>query len=439
LADDADPRSAGSPPAQADPRSAGSPPRQAGRPFRVVFLAPEWPPDRSANGVVSYVGAMREGLAACGAESRVVSSGVPPDMRGDDVVDLDDTRPGALAALALRALARFRPELAAARGAGASLAAALGALHARWPFDVVELEETWGFGLAACRARAFPTLARLHGPWFLNGAALGAPRDAVFAERDARERRFVARAGGVSAPSADVLARVRAHFALPLAAARVFPNPVRDPAPEACWCSRADEPPAVLFVGRFDRHKGGDLAIDAFRAIGAAHPRVELWFAGPDRGLADGRGATIGLAAYLAERIPDAAVRARVKVLGAQPRAEVDALRRRARVVLVPSRYEVFGMTAAETLAAGAPLVAADIGAFREMARSGEEALLVPPDDAGALARAALELLASPDRAASLGAAGRKRFEASYAPRAVAATALAFYRDAAARHAGGAG
>jgi glycosyltransferase involved in cell wall biosynthesis len=194
----------------------------------------------------------------------------------------------------------------------------------------------------------------------------------------------------------------------------------------------------VLFVGRFDRHKGGDLAIDAFREIGAAHHAAVLWFAGPDRGLADSRGGTTGLAAYLAERIPDPAVRARVKVLGAQPRAEVDALRSRARLVLVPSRYEVFGMTAAETLAAGAPLVAADLGAFREMVRSGEEALLVPPDDAKALARAALELLAAPDRAARLGEAGRRRFEASYAPPAVAAAALAFYRDAAFRHRGAA-
>jgi glycosyltransferase involved in cell wall biosynthesis len=408
---------------------------QEDRPFRVVFLAPEWPPERSTNGIVSYVGAMREGLAACGAQSRVLSSGVPADARGADVVDLDDVRPRALTALALGIAARFRPELAAARDAEAAIARALHALHARWPFDAVELEETWGFGLAACRARAFPTLARLHGPWFLNGAAVGAPRDRVFAARDRREGRFVARAAGVSAPSADVLERVRAHFGLPLGAARTIPNPVRDPGADARWRPRAEEPPAVLFVGRFDRHKGGDLAVDAFRAIGAAHPGVELWFAGPDRGLTDARGGTVGLAAWVAERIPEPAVRARVKVLGARPRAEVDALRSRARVVLVPSRYEVFGMTAAEALAAGAPLVAADLAAFREMVRAGEEALLVPPDDAPALARAVLDLLANPDRAARLGAAGRKRFEASYAPPAVAAAALAFYRDAAVRHA----
>ena len=102
-------------------------------------------------------------------------------------------------------------------------------------------------------------------------------------------------------------------------------------------------------------------------------------------------------------------------------------------MTLVPSRYEVFGMTAAETLAAGAPLVAADLGAFRELARDGEEALLVRPDDAGALAQAALALLASPERAARLGAAARKRYEEAYAPASVAAAALAFYREAAAR------
>lgn len=50
--------------------------------------------------------------------------------------------------------------------------------------------------------------------------------------------------------------------------------------------------------------------------------------------------------------------------------------------VLVPSRYEGFGLPALEAMACGAPVIAADAGAHREVV--GEAGLLIPPDDPGA-------------------------------------------------------
>ena len=212
-------------------------------------------------------------------------------------------------------------------------------------------------------------------------------------------------------------------------------NPTRDVAPALRWDARAAQPESVLFVGRFDRHKGGDLAVDAFRIVAEALPRAELLFAGPDRGVAAEDGRRASLAAYLAERIPERSARERVRVLGRLAPRELDALRRRAAVVVVPSRYEVCGMTALEALAAGAPLVATEVGGLAEMLRSGEHALFFPPGDARALARCVLDLLAAPERAAQLAANGRRLFEQRFAPAAVAAAALPFYQEVAARHA----
>jgi glycosyltransferase involved in cell wall biosynthesis len=400
------------------------------RPLRVALFSPEWPPERAANGIVSYVAALREGLAARGVESRVVSSSVPPASRGPDVADLDDAEPEPpLARLRSRLLARVRPDLAGSLCAARELEATLRTLHRRWPFDLLEVEESWGIGLRAARLAVFPTVVRLHGPWFLNGAASGARRGVAFAERDARERRLLAAAAACSAPSHDVLERSRRHFRLALEPARVIPNPTRDVPPELRWAPRPEAPPRVLFVGRFDRHKGGDLAIDAFREIGAASPRAELLFAGPDRGFDDGRGRTFSLEQYLAERIPDEAVRARVRRLGALPPAELAALRGRASVVVVPSRYEVFGMTAMEALASGAPLVAARVGGLAETLRSGENALCFEAGDAGDLAQRVLEVLANPGLAARIAEGGRRLFEQRCAPAAVAGEVLGFYGE----------
>jgi glycosyltransferase involved in cell wall biosynthesis len=67
-----------------------------------------------------------------------------------------------------------------------------------------------------------------------------------------------------------------------------------------------------------------------------------------------------------------------------------------------------------ESLAAGLPVVATDVGGNREIVRDGETGRLVPPGDARALAAAVLDLLRDPEAARRLGEAGaalvRERF-----------------------------
>jgi MMP alpha-(1->4)-mannosyltransferase len=81
-----------------------------------------------------------------------------------------------------------------------------------------------------------------------------------------------------------------------------------------------------------------------------------------------------------------------------------------AEVAVVPSLYEGFSLPAVEAMACGVPLVATTGGALPEVAgNDGETALLVPPNDPGALAAAISRLLDDADLRRRLGAAGRER------------------------------
>ncbi len=81
-----------------------------------------------------------------------------------------------------------------------------------------------------------------------------------------------------------------------------------------------------------------------------------------------------------------------------------------AEVAIVPSLYEGFSLPAIEAMACGVPVVTTTGGALPEVVgRNGETALLVPPDDPGALASAITGLLCDPAARARLGAAGRER------------------------------
>ena len=79
-------------------------------------------------------------------------------------------------------------------------------------------------------------------------------------------------------------------------------------------------------------------------------------------------------------------------------------------------------------MASGLPTVASRVGGMPELVADGETGLLVPPDDAGALADALVRLLDDPPLAARFGAAARARAEERFSWDAVAERALELYR-----------
>ncbi|MFL5347305.1 MAG: glycosyltransferase family 4 protein [Hyalangium sp.] len=96
-----------------------------------------------------------------------------------------------------------------------------------------------------------------------------------------------------------------------------------------------------------------------------------------------------------------------------------------AEALLLPSRYEGFGLPALEAMAAGCPVIASNVSALPEV--TGEAAILVPPDDLPAWNEAVLRLLRDDLLRRSLVEKGRERVS-RYTWEDCARRTLAVYR-----------
>jgi len=99
----------------------------------------------------------------------------------------------------------------------------------------------------------------------------------------------------------------------------------------------------------------------------------------------------------------------------------------RASIAIVPSVYEGFGLPVGEAMACGIPVISTTGGALPEVA--GDAAVLVPPKDPAALAKAIIDLLSDPERAEKLGKAGYKRVMEQFTWKNAAEKTVEAYRE----------
>ena len=129
----------------------------------------------------------------------------------------------------------------------------------------------------------------------------------------------------------------------------------------------------------------------------------------------------------------------RLDLAGRVSQPELIRLYRSAALVVVPSRFEGFGLPAVEAMACGTPVVATRAGALPEVMARGGGGLVVPRDDPAALAAALQQLLDAPERRAQLGAAARSRVADAYGWPRVAEKMAEHYRALIAARRAGAG
>jgi rhamnosyl/mannosyltransferase len=181
---------------------------------------------------------------------------------------------------------------------------------------------------------------------------------------------------------------------------------------------RARHPRLVAALGRLVPYKGFEVLVEAMASVDGTAVIVGE---GPEKPRLAARIAALGLAGH-------------VLLAGGLPRPRVKALLHAARVFAFPSvsPAEAFGIAQLEAMACGLPVVNTALPtAVPGVARDGQEAITVPPGDAGALAVALSALLDSPARAAALGAAGQARVRAGFTEAAYRSAALAVWREAA--------
>jgi glycosyltransferase involved in cell wall biosynthesis len=394
-------------------------------PLSVGLFTQGWPPEAIANGVTTYVATMARALRAARVGCHVLTAEQrDPKAKPDPLVHVLNRDTHSLLA---KVMWRVRPEMWLHRSHGTALLAEVRRLHRERTIDLIEMEESFGWPRYLAGRCPVPLIVRLHGPWFLNGTANGAVEDAEFARREGWERQAIEGADAITAPSHHVLDSVRRRYGLELPGAEVIPNPV-EPVPAADrWNLQACDRNRIVFVGRFDRHKGGDTMIEAFARIARQRPDVHLDFIGPDRGCLEPDGRKISIEQYLREKLGDTE-RTRLKYHGFLPVPAAAELRKRALVTVAPSRYETFGIATAEAMMAGCPLVVCAAGALTELIQDGQNGLTAAPGDAGDLADKVLALLNDPHRAAALGQRAAADAAERYAPDRVARQTIEFYR-----------
>jgi phosphatidyl-myo-inositol alpha-mannosyltransferase len=154
----------------------------------------------------------------------------------------------------------------------------------------------------------------------------------------------------------------------------------------------------IGFVGRFgELRKGMPVLLAALRTAAQTRPDLRL--------LVVGHGDTAAL-----RRAAGPELASRIQVLGALGDEGKAAVLTSVDVLCVPALGgESFGIVLSEAMAAGTPVVASDLDAFRLVLDGGQAGVLVPAGSPDALSAALGDLLDDPERRAALAAAGRAR------------------------------
>jgi glycosyltransferase involved in cell wall biosynthesis len=165
-----------------------------------------------------------------------------------------------------------------------------------------------------------------------------------------------------------------------------------------------EDAPLLLAMGRLHENKAHDVSLKALAQV----PGAYLWIAGAGP-----------LETELKVLAVSLGVNERVRFLGW--REDASALYRAADICVFPSRFEPLGNVVIQCWAHGLPIVAAASKGPGALIRDGEDGLLVPVDDAAALASQVRRLLDDPMLPIRLIQNGHERVEGEFSEAAVVA------------------
>lgn len=328
---------------------------------------------RSSGGIGTYVHTIANGLALRGHRVTVMSPRV--GNRGDAGYQVllvpspdeasDDRRPS---------LARcFRD--------------ALIALHETEPIDVAEVTDFGLEGLAwlrdeRCLASGVAMTLRMHTPDSLVCELNDEIRLADSAAVHALEGTYFRSALSVSAPSKAMARMAVERWGVRAERVTVIPNPIDtrrvvEPPPDP---TQRTDALRIGFLGRLERRKGVFVLAEALQQLLPQHPRLTVDLIG-----ADTRTNTDGSVGRQLRRLLEPWLD-RVRFRGFLTGADLSNSLHAADVLCLPSLWENFPYSCLEAMAAGRPVIATQGSGFDEIIEHDVTGLLVPPNDATALA-----------------------------------------------------
>lgn len=177
----------------------------------------------------------------------------------------------------------------------------------------------------------------------------------------------------------------------------------------------AADAPLVGIVARLVPVKAHEVFLEAARAVAAARPDALFLVVGDGERRAELEALAAGLG-----------LGARVRFLGW--RADLDRLYADLDVVVLTSKNEGSPVALIEAMAAGRPVVSTRAGGVEDVVTDGETGAVVPIGDVPGIARAIIDLLDDPARAARLGAAAQRAVLARFGSARLVADLDALYR-----------
>jgi glycogen(starch) synthase len=177
--------------------------------------------------------------------------------------------------------------------------------------------------------------------------------------------------------------------------------------------------PLLLFFGRLEWEKGVQDLLAALPRIRRAHRGARLVVAGEG-----------SHGAWLVEQARKHKVLRSVDFVGHLSDRALTAVLAAADAVVLPSKYEPFGIVALEAAAAGTPLVASTAGGLGEVVRDGDTGLSFTPGDVDALGSAVRSVLSDRPAAVRRARAAKARLATDFDWASIAADTVAVYRSA---------
>jgi len=298
-------------------------------------------------------------------------------------------------------------------GLGESLCIAgfLAALHRRHRFDAVEIPNWEGMGLASAWAPGLRVAIRLHTS--LAESIEMAGRQPARAERFTiwMERTSARRARAVVTHSTSHRDRMAASYGRQ--DIEVIPHGVTIPGQPAPPAGRS-----ILAIGRMNPRKGMETLFKAIPKVLAQWPDASFRVVGPD----ENHPQVQALRAQLAGP-------GRVEFPGMVSPQGLEQFYDESALYVSPAIYESFGLTFAEAMAHGRPVVGCNASAVPEIVRDGVDGILVPPGDAEALAAAMVTLISDEPLRRRMGASARQRAVENYSIETAAGRSESFFQS----------
>lgn len=382
--------------------------------MKVCILTPDFPlyPKQVRGGMATYTDMLAKGLVAKGAEVHVVIYNMA--QQDAPIIYELPIKIHWFKLPTLRYFSGFFPGWIEARG----LARFVAGLDREHHFDIIEGMNDEGL---------MTMVARQTGPRFWL-RMISSLKQHIESKKQPLNwsRRFSIWLDGVAARrSANLVTHSRLHaeemaveYRLPIERIHIVPFAVTDPPATRVTATLPASPATVTYVGTLDQRKGIDVLLEAVPLVHRQVPDCNFLIIGRDGGDSPDTSWKV----WFQKKFPAE----RVNFYGGVGMEQLTTLWAGMTHVVVPSRYESFGIVVIEAFAYAKPVIVTRGGALPEVAKDG--ALIVDVENPAALATAIVTLVQDRDRARALAQRGREVYDEFYTLAAFAESVWRLYK-----------